>query len=423
MACEPIARPASSAVGMKDIAERLGVSIGTVDRALNGKPGINPDTCAHVLAVAQSLGYRPNLAARYLRSRRPVRISVHLPGRPSLFWDTLRDGIREAAGPLAPSLAVEFSASREGEREPRPTQSDAGPAGGLIVADGSDPSCAARVEAAVGRNVPVAWVGVDAPRDPRCITISADPFSVGALAGELIGRFLPNGGQVAIAADSVTSRAHIGQVGGFVSSLSSVSPRSTLSAVVETHADGRETRRRIREMLDAHPRLRAVCITAADALAVVRMLEQERPQAGLHVVVTDLAPELFDCIRRGTVAAAIYQRPFMQGRLALQLLHQQIQTRALPTGHRRSVAPYAVMRSNLDLVFERAHSGRNNAEGLSDITHAGSDGGRDARGAGSGRTPGGDGRGAGTGRQTNGSARHVAGGRGRSPRHVPPARA
>jgi LacI family transcriptional regulator len=379
---------------MKDIAERIGVSIATVHRALNGNRGVNPDTCAHVLAVAHSLGYRPNLAARYLRSRRPVRISVHLPGGASLFWDTLRDGIREAAAPLAPSLDIELLAHPDvgnGALLPKMCTEDAD---GLIVADRSDPAVAAHVERALGRGVPVACVGIDGPPDPRIISISADPCSVGALAGELVGRFLPNGGQVALVADSVTKRAHTGHVGGFVSSLSTVSPRSALSTVVETHVEGRENRRRLREALDAHPRLRAVCITAADALAVLRVLEQERPLAGIHVVVTDLAPELFDAIRRGTIAAAIYQRPFMQGRLAVQLLHQQIQTRALPAGHRRSVAPYAVMRSNLDLVFERAPIARTNAEELRDITHACSDGGRDVRGAGSGRDTSHDGGGA-----------------------------
>ena len=423
MACEPTAETPPPAVGMKDIAERLGISIGTVDRALNGKPGINRDRCAQVLAVANSLGYRPNLAARYLRSRRPVRIAVHLPRGPALFWDALRDGIREAAAPLAPSLAVELLAHPDVDDGALPPPACPDDADGLIVADLGDPAVAAHVEGALGRGVPVACVGVDAPSDPRMLSIAADPFSVGALAGELIGRFVPNGGQVAVVADSVTTRAHTGHVGGFVSSLATVSPLSALSTIVETHADGRENRRRLREMLSAHPRLKAVCITAADALAVLRVLEQERRLPGIHVVVTDLAPELFDDIRRGTIAAAIYQRPFMQGRLALQLLHQQIQTRALPSGHRRSVAPYAIMRSNLDLVLERAHGGRKKAEELSDITHAGSDGGRDARDAGRSRNADGDGRGAGTRRPTHRSARHLPGGHERSPDHLPPPRA
>src|SRR5579884_1989211 len=37
-------RKPSRPVGMKDLAEALGVSIGTIDRALHNKPGINPET-------------------------------------------------------------------------------------------------------------------------------------------------------------------------------------------------------------------------------------------------------------------------------------------------------------------------------------------------------------------------------------------
>ncbi len=39
-------------VGIKDIAKALGVSTGTVDRALHAKPGINPMTRARVLRMA-----------------------------------------------------------------------------------------------------------------------------------------------------------------------------------------------------------------------------------------------------------------------------------------------------------------------------------------------------------------------------------
>jgi LacI family transcriptional regulator len=85
-------KPAAPAhpVGIKDIARALGISTGTVDRALHAKPGVNEVTRARVLSMAESLGYRPNLAARYLKSRRQVRISVHLPREIALFWDSLR---------------------------------------------------------------------------------------------------------------------------------------------------------------------------------------------------------------------------------------------------------------------------------------------------------------------------------------------
>ena len=66
---------------LRDIARSLGTSIGTVHRALHDNPGVSPETKAKVQQMARTLGYRPNLAARYLSSRKTLRISVNTPAR------------------------------------------------------------------------------------------------------------------------------------------------------------------------------------------------------------------------------------------------------------------------------------------------------------------------------------------------------
>jgi len=53
-------------VTQKEIAERMGVSIATVSRALNDQPGISPAVRAQVLDVARDMGYSPNVPARSL---------------------------------------------------------------------------------------------------------------------------------------------------------------------------------------------------------------------------------------------------------------------------------------------------------------------------------------------------------------------
>jgi DNA-binding LacI/PurR family transcriptional regulator len=49
-----------------DIARLAGVSAGAVSYALNGRPGVSVQTRARILAVAEEVGWRPNLAARSL---------------------------------------------------------------------------------------------------------------------------------------------------------------------------------------------------------------------------------------------------------------------------------------------------------------------------------------------------------------------
>jgi LacI family transcriptional regulator len=92
-----------------DIAKALGTSIGTVHRALHDHPGVSAETRARVLEVARKLGYRPNLAARFLSSGRTLRVSVNTLQGTTSFWDEVRAGIREASAsyPLE-NFEVEF---------------------------------------------------------------------------------------------------------------------------------------------------------------------------------------------------------------------------------------------------------------------------------------------------------------------------
>lgn len=52
--------------GISKLASELGISTGTVSRALNGMPGVHERTRQRVLEAAQRLGYEPNQAARTL---------------------------------------------------------------------------------------------------------------------------------------------------------------------------------------------------------------------------------------------------------------------------------------------------------------------------------------------------------------------
>jgi DNA-binding LacI/PurR family transcriptional regulator len=64
------------AVGIKEVAQRAGVSTTTVSHALNGKGRISPDTRRRVQEVAEQLGYRPNATARNLAEGRSGLIGL-----------------------------------------------------------------------------------------------------------------------------------------------------------------------------------------------------------------------------------------------------------------------------------------------------------------------------------------------------------
>ena len=60
----------------KEIAQICGVSRGTVDRALNNKPGINSKTKEEILRVAKEHGYSPNHVGRSLAKGKTFSLGV-----------------------------------------------------------------------------------------------------------------------------------------------------------------------------------------------------------------------------------------------------------------------------------------------------------------------------------------------------------
>jgi LacI family transcriptional regulator len=341
-------------VGIKDIARALGISTGTVDRALHAKPGVSAMTRARVLSMAESLGYRPNLAARYLKSQKQLKISVHLPREIALFWDSLREGIRQAAAPFAPALHVDFRSYPSLGDGDIPLFEEALREGtnGLIIAPGNPEALKPFIRKAARKDIPVVCVITDAPDTPRLASVSADPFTVGAVAGELLARYQPSGGKVAFFTGWLSMQDHADKLRGFESSLATAGGRLKLGPVVEAHDDEREAHRRALAVLQAHPDLTSIYVSTLNSLPVLRAAEQEGRLPGLIVVTTDLFPELVERIRAGTIAATVYQRPLSQGRMALLALYQFLLNGACPST-RMHVVPHLVMRSNLDLFLER----------------------------------------------------------------------
>ena len=73
-------------VSMKDIAQRCGVSVATVSKALNGQQDIGEDTRRRISIAAEKMGYRTNSAACALSTNRTYNFRV-------LFVDERHSGL------------------------------------------------------------------------------------------------------------------------------------------------------------------------------------------------------------------------------------------------------------------------------------------------------------------------------------------
>ena len=82
---------------LKDLADRLGVSIATVSRALRNSHEVSEEMKDRVQSLARSLNYRPNPFAQSLRKEAPRIIGVVVPDLVTHYYAAVLDGIEDYA--------------------------------------------------------------------------------------------------------------------------------------------------------------------------------------------------------------------------------------------------------------------------------------------------------------------------------------
>ena len=338
-----------------DIADALGISTGTVHRALHNHPGVSAATRSRVLQVSKSLGYRPNLAARFLSQRKRFRISVNTLRGTTSFWDEVRDGINQGARALGvENVELEFRTyPLLGEAEEEAFQSAMKADSNGIVAFPSQPrNFRSWMKRAAKSKTSVVCVSTDAPDSGRLAVVSIDTMASGSLAADLLGRFLARKGKVAATLSAISINEHAEKFQAFRSTLQSLHPEMQVLEPIEDHDTESEAYDKCRALFAAHPDLAGLYITTEASIPVIQAARDSGVLDKLSIITTDLFPKLAEELRFGNIAATIYQRPRTQGRLAFQVLYNYLADGRTPQ-QQVTLVPHLVMRGNLDYFLAR----------------------------------------------------------------------
>ncbi len=89
-------------VRIKDIADRAGVSAGTVDRVIHNRGEVSEKTRKRVIGILKEQHYEPDILARTLASRHPLKVAVLIPFHTpeNWFWKKPLSGIYDACSEL-----------------------------------------------------------------------------------------------------------------------------------------------------------------------------------------------------------------------------------------------------------------------------------------------------------------------------------
>jgi LacI family transcriptional regulator len=312
-----------------DIARSAGVSLATVDRVLNSRPGVRNVTRERVEQAISSLGYVRDVAAANLAKGRTYSFVFLLPSNDNSFMIGLREAVHEAAlrsgterttirvVDVPPFDAPSLSRALEGLLLDRPD----GVA--FVAVEGED------VHAAVARlrdaGVAVVTLVSDLPGSHREHFAGIDNVAAGRTAGNLIGRFLHGrDGRVAVVAGSMLVRDHRERLEGFLSVLAEDFPRLAILPVAEARDDPARAAELVSAMLRRYPDVIGLYSLGAGNRGIVRVLRETKPERRPVVIAHELTQTTRAALSEGLIDAVLNQDAGHEVRSAIRVLKAKV---------------------------------------------------------------------------------------------------
>jgi len=304
-----------------DVARAAGVSLATVDRVLNGRPGVRPATAAKVEAAIASIGFQRDLGASLLARARDLRLTFVIPDGSNEFMASLADAVARRAGPaLTERMHIQTRRVRALDGHALAQSLD-----GLdprdcdcaIIVASQEPVVVAAVDAASRRGVVVMTLVSDLPGTLRRHFIGIDNIAAGRTAAALLGRFLPQGGTIAVIAGSLHLRDHADRLSGFAAALAEEFPAITLIGPIEGHDERRETEARVSDLLARHPNLGGLYNLGAGNGGLVTAVEASGRAGRLRVIAHELSEPTRRGLQSGAIDVVLDQNPEGEIRAAL----------------------------------------------------------------------------------------------------------
>lgn len=336
---------------VNDIAREAGVSLATVDRVLNARPGVRDKTIRAVNEAIVKLGYVRDLAAANLARGRNYRVAVVLPDTESQFIQSLAEALIEA-GSVAATSRTELKLHRFPAEDPHAlaallaTLPDRDYVGVALLAP-ETPVLRDAVRGLRAKGIPVVALVSDLPNAGCDHFVGIDNGAAGRTAGVLMGRFLGGGpGQVMVLGQSLLARDMVERRRGFDEVMQRDFPGLEVLQSLETHGSPATLRQVVAEMLSNAPHVRGIYAMGGGNRTLTQVLDEMGLSRKLTVICHELTPHVRSALVQGGISAVITQNLGHLARSTLRVLRAKADHQPLDEGQEQ-IRIEIVLRENL----------------------------------------------------------------------------
>lgn len=338
-------------VTMSMIAHECNTSIGTVDRALNGRPGINTQTKKQILATADRLGYKPNHLAGALSRKKQYRIAIIYCKEHVDFYKYVTQGIQKAIDELSDyGITVDqFQTQTLSIQEQTNLLSsiDMNKYDGFAI-NSAGTETDVFINHFIDRGKIVITFNTDAPATRRLFFVGANPRHAGNLGGELVGKMTGGVGKVAALGSFLMTNAFIERFIGFYEVIQREYPGITLCPFKECYDNELSAKRETLKIIEEHPDIQMLYLTGCAGTAGAVEALKECNRKDIRLIGYDLSSHIADAIRDGWCTAILFQDPYQQGYYATTLLARHLLEGWLPKQPLLTIESRIMMYYNLE---------------------------------------------------------------------------
>ena len=309
-----------------DIAETAGVSLATVDRVLNRRPGVKAATRERVEQAIHKIGFVRDMAAANLAKGRTYPLVFVIPRGSNSFMEGLKFEVEQAiarSGHERTSIAIrEVPRFDGGSLAAALDRLAADPPAGVAVVAVDHPMVHDAISRLKDCGVAIVTLVSDLPGSMRDHFAGVDNIAAGRTAGSLMGRFLVGrAGKVAVVAGSMLVGDHRDRLEGFRKSLGDLNANIEILPVMEGQDDPDQVHGLVSECLRREDHLAGIYSLGAGNRGLIRALKDMPATASRPIVIAhELTPHTRVALQAGLIDAVLNQDAGHEVRSAIRVL-------------------------------------------------------------------------------------------------------
>lgn len=335
---------------LKEIADLAGVSRGTVDRVLNHRGSVNPQTEKRILEIVQALDYKPNKAGIVLAAQKKnLKLGVVLLGLGTVFYDDILEGVRDKAAELDGYNCAVLVKQTEYDLTQQLHAIDelvSEGISGLAISPYNDNAVREKIDELHAMGIPVVTLNTDIENSRRIAYVGSHFYRSGETAGGLMHLMTRGEVRVGIISGSRNVLCHTERISGFRHVITAYD-NIRIMETINNNDDESESYRLTTDMLHRHPEINALYFTAGGVYGGCRAVMDAGRYGELTVITYDMVNTTREFVENGLISATICQQPYLQGYKPLSILFTCLTTGEYPPVENDYVAIDIRIRENL----------------------------------------------------------------------------